>query len=237
MIRDTLEMVPVAVVLAVVLSFGVRPSHRQAASLSSNIADLSQGQTTALGRSTSRVTGPVTPHGSDGKDSSTPGARTSPAMVQVETQANSSVPIIFMPRRSQDPEVPFFTSADLPARSGASHTSSGMAWRALPRSTPSTSTARAQYGSAVYQEPTSADRSVRGHRKTVINQAQLEELVRIPGIGRSRAEMIISQRPAEGYSGWEQIDALPGFGPGTIGALMQHADLNGFPAGEDRRNP
>lgn len=59
-----------------------------------------------------------------------------------------------------------------------------------------------------------------------LSNATLEDLTKIPGIGPLKAMTILERRPPGGFCDWAEIDALPGFGRGTIEMLKLHIGLN-----------
>ncbi len=221
MIRDTLEMVPVAIVLAVVLSFGVRPAHRPSTVLPSGTVSA----TRAVESLASSLIFSPTPS-SDTDSVATPHSGDGGAAVEQDLTAIDNVTAVsrtFLPRRSMASDVPYYTAADLPPSPAPARVSS-------PGSTTSPTATPVGVGADVSSSRGPAS-------KLGLNTCRLEDLVRVPGIGRSRAQLILDQRPPAGYTSWTQVDALPGFGPGTLGTLMQHAVLDAPPTQDDRRNP
>lgn len=173
MMKDTLEMIPIAVIMAIVLFFGIRSAENHKAptapALSCPITNFSQ-----------------------------PVASISPTMFDTETEEAppikveySAQPATFIERRSNRPDVPYFTSHDLPP---------------------------SQVRAAAVR-PQSRSGRIR------INTASREDLMKIPGIGGTKAASLISARPAAGFKTWNEVDAVPGFGTSTITMLKLHADL------------
>jgi len=62
--------------------------------------------------------------------------------------------------------------------------------------------------------------------RIILNRASIEDLQRIPGIGLGKARVIVQQRPADGFGSWEELDAVPGVGHGTLEMIRLYADLS-----------
>lgn len=163
-------MIPVAVIMAILLFFGVSSGSKKLTPVAS--------------------VSPVCPV------LAIPAARPAP----IEIIPSKPAEIIdaveksagFLERRTFRSDVPYFTNADIPAarRPGLSEQ------KAAPKA-----------------------------GGLSINTADLTALTKIPGIGPAKAAQILKARPAQGYKNWEEIDALPGFGRGTISMMQLHADL------------
>lgn len=248
MLRDTLEMVPVALVLAIVVGFGARPARpAQTASLATGSVAVSalqiQNATAAL------------LHGRDSGNhqaSSPPTTQFDQAGHTRDTGQDSARS--FLPRRSFDPSVPYFTSDDIRSFSRSTSgperqmLSPAPATPAVPiREDPFVPEAVINRSVAHPAARTSVDEIPRTRAETTekgeignrlhesgnrlqrpridINRAGPAELTRIPGIGGMRARILFESRPPQGYKTWTEIDMLPGFGPGTIEMLQNHGTL------------
>lgn len=203
MLRDTLEMVPVALVLAVVLGFGARPARpganaalsaepagSSALSLQSAAAALSAG-TVLRDRSSSTLPRADTTHGEDRR------------------HADDLASPRFLPRRSFDPSVPYFTTEDVLGQARTARP-------AVPGGAP---------GDGVKPATTPSPEGGQSLHRVDINNAGVADLTRIPSIGGMRARVLIESRPRMGYRSWAEIDRLPGFGPGTLDMLRRHGAL------------
>ncbi len=63
-------------------------------------------------------------------------------------------------------------------------------------------------------------------RKLDLNRATAEELALVSGIGPALAGTLVRERLAHGgFSTWEEVDALPGFGASKLTALQQAFEL------------
>jgi DNA uptake protein ComE-like DNA-binding protein len=49
--------------------------------------------------------------------------------------------------------------------------------------------------------------------------------VAIPGIGTKFAERFLSDRPAGGFTTWEQVDQVKGVGPSRLKQLQERFEL------------
>lgn len=168
MIKETLEMIPVAVIMAILLFFGVS-------------SGLKKQAVAAIAPACPSLAIPVA----------------QPAPIEImphkAVEGAQERPADFLERRTFRSDVPYFTNADIPVTS-----------RPAP----------------VEQKASPADAD-----RLSINKADLKSLTKIPGIGPTKAAQILKARPAQGYKSWEEIDALPGFGSGTISMMQLHADL------------
>jgi competence ComEA-like helix-hairpin-helix protein len=60
-----------------------------------------------------------------------------------------------------------------------------------------------------------------------LNSATLEELDRLPGVGRSRAAAIVQYRTEHGgFSQVEDLARVPGFGPAAVQRLREHISMH-----------
>ncbi|MGQ0508178.1 MAG: ComEA family DNA-binding protein [Myxococcaceae bacterium] len=60
--------------------------------------------------------------------------------------------------------------------------------------------------------------------KRDLNQAQVEDLVLVPGVGRALAREIVEGRGA-GFTSWEEVDRVTGIGPAKLAALQKAFEL------------
>jgi len=171
MIKDTLEMIPVAIIMAILLFFGVSSGSKRLPS----VASVSPACPT-LTIPTPRPA-PI---------------EILPTVKEIDAPKEQESHTDFLNRRTFRSDVPYFTNADIP-------------------------TARRP----VLTEQESTPKT----RQLSINKADLKSLTKIPGIGPTKAAQIIKARPTQGYKNWEEIDALPGFGSGTISMMQLHAEL------------
>jgi hypothetical protein len=201
MIRETLEMIPVAILLAVILAFGAESGRMRSLRLD-RVID-AKGVAPLLAVAAVNESAPIAGRGSrilDGDSARTPAAvppseEPSPALVR------GAGPGLFIDWKTRHAGVPAFTSADIP-RSGRP--------------------ARAENSSPYEEtsEPHDPGSLIR------INHANADALTRIPGIGPARAQAVLDRRPRGGYRNWAEIDALPGFGDGTVMMMKLHAVLD-----------
>lgn len=208
MLRDTLEMIPVAIILALILGFGMRPNRapqatmRAVQALTVTAPTLDQPWKDANTAFSSR-------HGISNIDSE--------GATGVQEKSDDRIPsgkgsqelsprtvssAIFIPLHTPRSDVPFFTSRDITSGAGAS------------RQPPP------------HNEASGSSESRSERLRLSVNQANVEELTRLPGLGHARAAMLVNLRPVNGYQTWEEVDALPGFGEATMDAMQRFASLN-----------
>lgn len=222
MLRDTLEMVPVALVLAIVLGFGARPSRPAPTPY------LAAESITASSLRLQNATGSLLHGRASGGHRASPPPPFEPGRAELGQSENArdaerSAANSFLPRRSFDPSVPYFTAADI--RSVSTPT---IGSDRLIRPQPTSATCSTAYETPrTGAKPTEEGESSGGLQRprVDINKAGASELTRIPGIGGTRARILIESRPPQGYRTWTEIDMLPGFGPGTLGMLQRHGAL------------
>lgn len=200
MFRDTLEMIPVAIIMTLILSFGMRTgraptfSHRPPPAA-------------ALGAAILATPGPaaVACRGDGG------GAAVA-AADDAEIEA-AAPPPLFIERLPRTAGVPFYTSRDIIAfQREHGRTSLAAAVNRPARRPPAE------------HEPRPAPNSAR--RRVALNRATLGELRLIPGIGPVKAQALIERRPQEGYKSWQELDLVPGIGAGMIATMKIHATLD-----------
>lgn len=170
MIRETLEIIPVAAVMAVVLAFGLKAEQSPG-----TLEAIANRQSERPKKSVEPVAGPpeiICP--------------VEPELVVVQT---------VRPERDK--------------RTGEIRMRPSLTYRRVPISAP------AKKGSAVD-----------AGGRIIINRASVDDLQRIPGIGLGKARVIVQQRPAGGFGSWEELDAVPGVGHGTLEMLRLYADLS-----------
>lgn len=196
MLRDTLEMIPIAVIMTVIFSFGIRSERVPA------LEPYTRGA-----RSTSAADRDTAASDNNTVQSMTETRAIATAVPDppLEASAPDSRTQLFVERSSwQRPGVPFFCTADVVA---------------MREQEPERSRAAAPLVGA-----TNATSS--GGAKIVINTADQAMLQKLPGIGPTRAQAILGQRPATGFRTWDELDAVPGIGPGTLAMIRLHAVLN-----------
>lgn len=172
--KETLEMIPVAILMAILLFFGIT-SARDRVGASSSPSPINVAPKVAPALPTIAVPPPEPP-------------------VDSTIESRKS---IFIERRESRPGVPYFTDADIVRMNPT----------VRPKSAPKSGTTATENG------------------KISINTADARALTAIPGIGAGKAALIISSRPARGYTDWSEIDALPGFGTATLETMKLHAEL------------
>ncbi len=57
-----------------------------------------------------------------------------------------------------------------------------------------------------------------------INNASVQELMKIPGLGRQRAEELINNRP---FDSWNEVRRVPGFSDRLVEELQQSGAILG----------
>jgi hypothetical protein len=211
MIRETLEMIPVAILLAVILAFGAQSQRARSISME---RDIPRGPVmplfTVAGEEESCAIELHT--GAHGwKETGSPSEEPSPAL------GRSAGPGLFLDWNASAPGVPVFTSADvMRSRSGPPDGAAP----ALSASTPTTT------GNSIAATGGS-EATVRDSSGLVrLNCVDAKTLLAIPGIGPARARTVVDRRPPGGYRSWTEIDALPGFGEGTVMMMKLHAVLD-----------
>ncbi len=69
-------------------------------------------------------------------------------------------------------------------------------------------------------------------RKLDLNSAGADELEAIPGLGGRAARALVAARAERGiFQSWDEVDRVPGIGPGRLGLLQKVSELRGFDAG------
>ena len=59
-----------------------------------------------------------------------------------------------------------------------------------------------------------------------LNQATAEDLTEVPGIGTRFAEDILTRRPPEGFTSWDEVEKVRGVGPARLRLLQDHFSLS-----------
>lgn len=212
MMKESLEMMPVALIMAFTLYFGAaasRPSRIQQNTTPSSF--------TAIATSPSTVASNMRDHGVASShtagDSATEIVTIFGRLLDEEETAKHEAPPIpihreFINRKTPVDGVPYFTSEDIHPSDPTAATRVNLAPAAKP----------AQGGAAALL--TASDGKIR------INEADANTLMRIPGIGRTRATTLLTARPGSGFRDWSEIDKLPGFGVSTIEMMKMYANLD-----------
>jgi competence protein ComEA len=64
-------------------------------------------------------------------------------------------------------------------------------------------------------------------QKLDLNAVSVDELGRVPGIGKRLAEALVSAREERrGFRSWEEVDAVEGVGPAKLKLLKDVADIH-----------
>jgi hypothetical protein len=204
MFRDTLEMIPVAIIMTLILSFGMRTG--RVPTLPGRPAPLAIRATAAepvlpsLGGETRRTSEAM-------NATSAVGERASDG--EAATVASEMTPRLFIERIPARNGVPFYTSRDIAAfqrEHGRRHVAKNAGHRV----------------DDVARRPAAGA----GKRLVALNHASLGELRRIPGVGPVKAQALIDRRPRGGYKSWQEIDRVPGIGAGMIATMQLHATLD-----------
>lgn len=61
--------------------------------------------------------------------------------------------------------------------------------------------------------------------KIPLNDATLQDLMALPGIGTSFAEALLEARPAAGFRSWAEVDAVKGVGAARLKLLQERFTL------------
>ena len=70
------------------------------------------------------------------------------------------------------------------------------------------------------------DRLIKEAKKVNINQATIEQFIRLPGIGPSLAERIVAHRQAQGpFESIEDITKVAGIGPKKFEAIKEFLEI------------
>lgn len=65
-----------------------------------------------------------------------------------------------------------------------------------------------------------------------LNHASADELQAISGLGGQAALALVAERTRRGnFQSWEEVDAVPGIGPGRLRLLQKVSELRGIDAG------
>jgi len=200
MFREALDTLPVAIILSLVVSFGFRTSRDPVIfnnEMPMTLDSISDKQNALLQGRTVPNTNSVCEE--QVKDDLT--------VNQNENRAERKNEL-FIDRRleNRDPSVPFFTSADIPR---------------MPREIKASDrTIESRFDS------TNRYKSAGSDSKISINQSDIEQLVKIAGIGRMKAKMILDNKADGGYRSLKELDDLPGFGKATIEMIKLNAYLD-----------
>ncbi len=77
------------------------------------------------------------------------------------------------------------------------------------------------------------DRPLAVGEKIDLDKASVDEIARLPRVGRTLARTIKADRDVHGpFGGLEGLDRVPGVGPGLLAVLSPHVVFSGRPSGE-----
>lgn len=215
MYKQTLEILPLAILLTVIMSFGAKSAQFGAQSAIAKGRESSEYSISSskIKEISDYLAGPI-----ETRWSRVPLIETLPMDTDAETPTGDhseivekTQPKLFIDRPPVNRSLPYFTSRDIAKR--------------FPRLSGN------RKGRFVGDEGDLAERSAvtsnrKGDDKIRLNSADGEALERIPGIGPSKAGMILSRRPANGFSNWEELLDVPGIGPSTLATIQIHAVLD-----------
>lgn len=73
--------------------------------------------------------------------------------------------------------------------------------------------------------PAAADAAKLTPAKKSLNDAALQDLVDLPGIGTKFAESLLGARPSAGFQSWAEVDAVKGVGAARLRLLQERFTL------------
>ena len=86
--------------------------------------------------------------------------------------------------------------------------------------------------SAQRQQSVALDRPLRAGEKVDLDRAPVDEIARLPRVGRSLAKTIVADRKSRGpFGDLNGLDRVAGVGPGLLALLGPHVTFSGRPAG------